>query len=55
MFTVILIISLVMMIYGAARTAYEDYKRHQHVGVHALWIPGGALFFALGVWAYGWL
>lgn len=55
MFTVILFISLAMMLYGASRMAYADFRRRQRIGVHALWIPGGALFFAFGIWVLGWL
>lgn len=55
MFTIILVVSILMLVFGLVRIAIAMYRHEANMLVHALWIPGAAFVFALGVGLVSWL
>lgn len=55
MFTGLLVLAFAMMAYGAARVIYGHWRHQPNARVHALWIPGGAFLFVIGVAVFTWL
>ncbi len=55
MYSILLILAFAMMAYGAARVVYGHLHHQPNARVHALWIPGGAFLFVIGVAIVTWL
>jgi TRAP-type C4-dicarboxylate transport system permease small subunit len=51
MLTLALAVCLIMICYGVIRFAIAKWRRQENAGIHMLWIPGAALFYAICITA----
>ncbi len=55
MYGAVLFISLVILLYGAVRFAVAKWRKEDNPGIHILWIPASAFFYALSVAVLVWV
>lgn len=55
MFTAILAISILMLLYGLVRLAVAMVRQESQIAVHALWIPAAAFLFAIAIGLVSWI
>ena len=49
MYTAVLAIAMAMMLYGIVRTFLAEWRHESNKLIHALWIPGAAFLYVVGI------